>query len=308
MTARGLLPEVSTPPFSYIFSRYVLKVNVPRRYRQAYDQGFFFRNSMQIYAAAACCARMLLHEQQMEAVAAQCGLEITHQQRINEKDGGPVGVFHFPEDVGENFSEWILGLTADEDYNEDEEYDEMMEHLYDGERGLLEKLLRRDWTRLGPSFKQLPNSARWTMHRFTENQGCIAQVMPVLCDDEHDYLMLPTSVECVGRTGALTIPDPFHARDPAAGHNDYMARDTWFEDCGDGGAYVLGLDETVLIFYVDGPGDMVYGRWQCSREQWESMWRSAFGSLSVMVDTGAPPPGRAEDLPEVQFQKLEIKD
>ena len=54
---------------------------------------------------------------------------------------------------------------------------------------------------------------------------------------------------------------------------------------GDGGAYVLGLDDTVLIFYVDGPGDMVYGRWQCDRRRWESMWTSTFGALSVTIQS-----------------------
>ena len=43
------------------------------------------------------------------------------------------------------------------------------------------------------------------------------------------------------------------------------------------------MGDKVLIFYVDGPGNMVYGRWQCGRPQWESMWLSAFGSLSVQI-------------------------
>ena len=233
----------------------------------------------------------------MEAVAAQCGIEITHEQRISERSGDPVSVFCFPGDDGETFSEWILGLSGDDpsqhatviqravqltgSQNEEALYDK----LYDGERGLLEKLLRGDWTRLGSSFKQLPPTARWTIKRFAESQGDLGQVIPVLCDDEHDHLMLPTSVACVGRTGVLVIPDPFQARAAVAGHSTYMARNTWFEDCGDGGAYVLGIDETVLIFYVDGPGDMVYGRWQCGREQWESMWLSVFGSLSVSIES-----------------------
>ena len=161
------------------------------------------------------------------------------------------------------------------------EDDEAWENLFEGDRRLFESLLRRDWGRLGPAFAPLPTTARWTVQRMDVGPGGV--LMPVLRDGSRYYCVLPTSAECTARLGTLSIPDPYHARDPAAGHSEYMARDTWFEDCGDGGTYVLGLDDTVLIFYVDGPGNMVYGRWQCDRRRWESMWLSAFGSLSVTI-------------------------
>ena len=244
----------------------------------------------------------------MEAISAQCGVAIITQERLHSKSGEPMNmkVFCFPQDEGENFLfEWLLGLETGYDADEEaaawqramqatgmaeddnNDIDDLEEKLYEGDRSVLEPLLRSSWDRLGPSFQQLPNTAQWTIQRFTDvgTDNGDAGLMPVLCDDENFHLLLPTSAECIGRTGALTMPDPYHARDPAAGHRDYMCRDVWFEDCGDGGAYVLGLDDTVLIFYVDGPGDMVYGRWQCSRGQWETMWQSAFGSRSVTVES-----------------------
>lgn len=231
----------------------------------------------------------------MVAVSAQCGIAITDRKRpyvgrglTSEWRDGDFHAFHYPE--GETFSMWLLEDGLDEDQRAavmqsavqaigcDDEEDVYM-RLYDGERSVLEPLLRISWNRLGSSFQQLPNTARWTIQR---GEGGL---MPVLCDDEDIHLLLSTSAKCIGRSGALIMPDPYHARDPAAGHSDYMCRDLWLEEFNDGGAYVLGLDDTVLIFYIDGPGDMIFGRWQCSRSQWETMWLSVFGSLSVTVES-----------------------
>ena len=222
-------------------------------------------------------------DQAMQAISSQCGVQITNQDLIRDSDGCAIGVFHFPEDEGETFSEWLIPWPCSA------EEEDLYERLYEGHRGVLEPLLRQSWGRLGPSFEQLPNTAQWTLQRM--EVGGNGKLMPVLRDDKRFYIVLRTSAECCARLGSLTIPDPYHGRDlepwrvldPSAGHSDYMACDTWFEDCEDGGTYVLGLDDTVLVFYVDGPGDMIYGRWQCSRAQWESTWLSAFGSLSVTV-------------------------
>ena len=255
-------------------------------------------------------------EQEMMAVCLQCGIEVTHHQlqdTIREREGEPFRTFSFPrhanEDQGENFSEWLNPYEEPDDSAQQvaamrsaaqataspehpltgsESFetlrDLVQEKVYDGERSVLEPMLRSRWNLLGPSFQQLPNTARWTIQRVADH--VTPALMPVLCDDNALHLLLPTSAKCIPRCGALTMPDPYHARDQAAGHEPYMCGDVWFEDCGDGGAYVLGLDDDrVLIFYVDGPGDMVYGRWQCSRSQWESMWLSAFGSLSVTVES-----------------------
>jgi len=239
-------------------------------------------------------------DQQMQAVLALCGLEIanlTAGMQAYVQEEGDFSIFVFPKssirgyEGGETFTWWLLGITEDSNDQQVESAeesavlatgdDEVMERMFDGTRGLLEPLLRRGWDQLGPSFEPLPTTAQWVIQRVST--GPARRLMPVLRDDTHCYLLLPTSAECAVRTGALTIPDPYRARDPASGHRDYMTIDIWFEDCGDGGAYVLGLDDTVLIFYVDGPGNMVYGRWQCGRDQWESMWLSTFGSLSVQI-------------------------
>ena len=131
----------------------------------------------------------------------------------------------FPQDEGENFLEWLIELMGDNDADEDaaacqramqttgmaeddnNDIDDLVEKLYEGDRSLLEPLLRSSWDRLGPSFQQLPNTAQWTIQRFTD-LGTIngdAGLMPVLCDDENVHLLLPTSAECIGRTGALTV-------------------------------------------------------------------------------------------------------
>ena len=82
------------------------------------------------------------------------------------------------------------------------------------------------------------------------------------------------------------MPTPFTGRPHEAGTGFYMNHDVWFEDCGDGGAYVIGLpdDETVLVFYLEGPNDMIMNRWRCSRDQWESMWVRTFGSTVIELD------------------------
>ena len=238
-----------------------------------------------------------ISDQKMHAVSALCGVEIAHltagMQAQVQETGEDFERFHFPRrshgDYGECFTEWLVPTEGLDDEqvesalqravlatNCDDDSDVFIRAFY-GERGLLEPLLRLNWDQLGPSFKPLPKTAQWAIQRVDE------KLMPVLRDEVHCYLLLPTSADCTVRTGTLTMPDPYRARDPAAGHGDYMNADIWFEDCEDGGVYVLGLDDAVLIFYVDGPGNMVFGRWQCGRSQWESMWLSAFGSLSVQI-------------------------
>ena len=239
-----------------------------------------------------------MSDQKMHTVSALCGVEIAHltagMQAQVQETGDDFQRFFFPRrshgDYGECFTEWLIPTEGLDDQqvasalqravlatNCSDESD-IFERAFYGERGLLGPLLRLNWDQLGPSFKPLPNTAQWAIQRVDE------KLMPVLRDEVHwSYLLLPTSADCTVRTGTLTIPDPYRARDPAAGHEDYMNFDIWFENCDDGGVYVLGLDETVLIFYVDGPGNMVCGRWQCGRGQWESMWLSAFGSLSVQI-------------------------
>ena len=63
------------------------------------------------------------------------------------------------------------------------------------------------------------------------------------------------------KRGVLARPDPLAA-------SDYMTTDIWFEDCGDGGVYVMGHGGDVLLTYVDAPGDAVLCRYTCPRKRW----------------------------------------
>lgn len=107
------------------------------------------------------------------------------------------------------------------------------------------------------------------------------RLCPILKDDQHVYFWLPVSAQCAARTGQFTMPTPYEERDPEAGASEFMGHDAWYEEVSDGGFYVLGLDDKVLVFYLDGPGGVTLRRWQCSMEQWESMWLSAFRQETV---------------------------
>ena len=180
------------------------------------------------------------------------------------EDGGQEqddqGTFCFPShnsppDLGACFSEWI-GLT-DDDFADD-----ICDDLYAGSRAVLEHYFRRHLDLLLNDFAWIPTDSKWIMQRV---QGVY---MPVLEDTCHRRIcMLPTSAEC----DPIVMPDPYHQRVPPP-TSDYMTDDVWFEYCQDGGMYCLGIDDTVLIMYVDGPGDMIYGRYKCSYDQWKQMW------------------------------------
>lgn len=219
----------------------------------------------------------------MDKIAKQCGITIPAEDPDLE-----VFCFPTPTDEGDSYLDWT-GIEIDPDARDDPgvlkyvdfrtgaaiDYDDMEEtmhdQLYDGHRDLLVPMLRRGWDRFGESFRPIPTTARWTI------QSVEGELMPVLKDDDHYYLLCPTSAKQF--SGTLTMPTPAEAQDaPPANY----AHDVWFEDCGDGGAYVLALDDdTVVVFYIDGPGDMIYGRWQCSKHQWEEMWMAAFGAATV---------------------------
>jgi len=148
----------------------------------------------------------------------------------------------------------------------------LTEEIYDGRRDLLEATIRRGWDRMSSDFKPIPPTATWKL-----------TPIPQLSDGQTTILNGVTSAECTTRTGKLTIPTPFRERDPNAGHDYYMNNDVWFECTCDGGTYVLGMDDKVLVFSVHGPGDFIYRRWQCDVDQWEQMWLSAFGTKTLTI-------------------------
>eukprot|EP00521_Asterionellopsis_glacialis_P007644 CAMPEP_0195289528 /NCGR_PEP_ID=MMETSP0707-20130614/5768_1 /TAXON_ID=33640 /ORGANISM="Asterionellopsis glacialis, Strain CCMP134" /LENGTH=359 /DNA_ID=CAMNT_0040349545 /DNA_START=71 /DNA_END=1150 /DNA_ORIENTATION=- len=220
------------------------------------------------------------NQRDMKVIIAQSGVQVT-------KEDSRLQVFMFPrengkhqQDRGEPFSDWAGIFKYPEPTDQDTylKHSWMEDHLYDGYRVILESMLRRDWERMSSDFKQIPETAKWSIQRVE------GSLMSILQDENHVYLLSPTSAECVSRIHELTMPTPFIDRDDKAGPGHYMNHDVWFEDCGDGGVYIIGLEEKVLLFYVDGPGDMVMNRWQCHKDQWESMWLSAFGTVTVKID------------------------
>uniref|UniRef100_A0A7S1FLA7 HMG box domain-containing protein n=1 Tax=Corethron hystrix TaxID=216773 RepID=A0A7S1FLA7_9STRA len=228
-------------------------------------------------------------ERAMQTVVARSSVAETDEDPLLEVLFFPRNNLESPrhtEDEGDNFSDWtgLFEYPKPDDEDTVLKYDWMEEHLYDGYRVVLETVLRKGWERMKADFKQIPTAAAWSVQRVQSCEDVEATLMPVLQDGKQVFLLCPTSAECVPRLGALKMPTPYEDRDEKAGAGHYMNHDVWFEDCGDGGMYVLGLDERVLLFYVDGPGDMVYNRWQCHKDQWEDMWRSAFGKTTINID------------------------
>ena len=222
----------------------------------------------------------------MDKIAKQCGIAIPPEDP-------DLKVYQFPTDEGDSFLDWS-GLCTDPDARDasgvlnyvdfrtgapidyyDME-DTIHDQMYEGHRDILEPMLQRDWERLGKSFLPIPSTARWTI------QSVEGTLMPVLKDENHYYLVCPTSEKDFGTTGTLRMPTPEKARSSAS---SCTAHDVWCEEDAYGGTYVLALDDTVVVFHVDGPGDMIYNRWQCSKDQWEQMWMAAFGTATVSWST-----------------------
>jgi len=152
--------------------------------------------------------------------------------------------------------------------------EELLEMLYDGHRAMLELLLRREGKRPLGDFHPIPESARWAVEQVE------GRLMPVLRDPGTGLVLalMPSSARD-HRT--LSVPDPDRPRTSGAGWAGIPGVSVWYEYCGEGGLFVLGLDGEVLLMYVDGPGDVVYGRFRCSRDRWAALWLEAFGALTV---------------------------
>lgn len=233
----------------------------------------------------------------MRAVVAQTGVPITDS------------IFHFDDrsdDLDRDmnvdcFWEWT-GLSSSrgsslvdprtglQHKSDSQMGDEIAEGLYEGRRDLLEATMRRGWDRTNKDFKPLPNTAQWSMEYYytscsmegpfpeqwiVDNGWDRDRLCPILKDDQHVYFWAPVTAECAAKTGRFTMPTPHKERDPAM--------DVWYEEVNDGGFYCLGLDDKVLVFYLDGPGDVIRRRWQCDKERWESMWLKAFGREVVTI-------------------------
>ena len=116
-------------------------------------------------------------------------------------------------------------------------------------------------------------------------------LMPSLEDDDHIYLLLPTTAKLAAERHLLSLPDP-DTRSPAA--SSYMTKDVWFEDCGDGGVYIIGIGGDVLIMYVDSPGNSVLCRYKCSRKRWKDLWVATFGAVEIKEPLTAAPKAEAK--------------
>lgn len=144
--------------------------------------------------------------------------------------------------------------------------------MYEGHRATVVEIIPADDGKRLADFVKLPASAAWN------NQPVGETLMPVLASgNKHVHIVMPFTT----KAGKRVMPDPDNPSGPPA----YMAAGMWFEDCGDGGCYVLGAGDNVLLFYVDGTGDMIYGRWMCTRVQWAALWATFL--LGEPVDRAA---------------------
>ena len=174
--------------------------------------------------------------------------------------------FAASKDEGESFSEWC-------DLSEDDQT--LKEKLYLGSRKCLETILTRNNKSKLKDFQELPETARWKMRNI---DGIL---VPSLEDRSNVYVLMPDSGNIGPILKSISMPDPT-ASGPAGMPipRDYC-EDVWFEECEDGGVYVVGIDDEVVIFYLDVPGDKIYGKYKCSKSYWESIWLNTFGSCSV---------------------------
>lgn len=170
------------------------------------------------------------------------------------------------KDGGVTFSEWCE--LSDKDQT-------LKEKLFLGSRRCLETILTRNNKSKLDDFAVLPETARWKM-RLIDGFS-----VPSLEDRQNVYALMPDSGNICQILKSLSIPNP-NASGPAGMPvpRDYC-EDVWFEDCEEGGVYFLGIDDEVVIFYLDIPSDTIYGKYKCSKSQWESTWLSSFGSFTV---------------------------
>ena len=167
------------------------------------------------------------------------------------------------------FSEWC------------EMYDEdgfIKEKLFLGNRKCLETILLRNGGNKLQDFAQIPASARWKLRDID------GTLIPSLENRKCVYALMPDSGRISQIFKTLCIPDP-QGTGPAGYPipRDYC-EDVWFEECEDGGMYILGIENYVYLMYMDVPNDILSCKYKCSREQWESTWLDTFGSFKVSTD------------------------
>ena len=214
----------------------------------------------------------------LEALVAS-GVELQKEEPGLEEDD-KLSLMMFPrteqsdEGAGEPYQDWCISVAG----KIQEKYASDSTRLYSGERAVLEEVLNGGRKKLIKSFRSLPGSVKWVIREVCEPWTDCAKLIPSLEGDDGIYVLLPTSAQLALDGSTLSIPDP-DARSAAEG--TYMAKDVWFEDCGDGGLWIIGIGDKVLILYVDSPGDTVCGRYFCERKRWNALWIATFGATHV---------------------------
>jgi hypothetical protein len=138
-----------------------------------------------------------------------------------------------------------------------EEDDEMYEKCFEGKREIFVDLILKSNGLVYSKFIQLPEGVSWTM-RMIKNK-----LVPVLSLNDNYNLMLPSLSIHSNNTNVIAIPDPENAIHP--GVTSYLCSgNLWFENCGDGGVYILGIDNEVLLFYLDSPGGIIYSSYKAN--------------------------------------------
>jgi hypothetical protein len=170
------------------------------------------------------------------------------------------------KDKGVIFSEWCNLSRDDSTLNE---------KLYLGNRNCLETILLRNNMSKLKDFDELPETATWKMR---EIDGAL---VPSLEDRSNVYALMPDSAKVSHIFKTLSIPDP-----EGTGPSGYpiprdYCEDVWFEECDNGGVYFFGIEDEVLLMYLDVLNDRLYGKYKCSRDQWHATWLKTFGSVKV---------------------------
>ena len=148
---------------------------------------------------------------------------------------------------GESFSEWLFPQSASHDR------EDLLEKIFNGDRASLTTLLRKHQQRLLGDFKVIPSTASWDIRLVEGN------LMPVL---KCSTLSCP-----ILATDSMSIPDPDHL------------------ECGDGGAWIIALDDYVLILNINRQCDRVSSRFKCSRSRWRELWLK-FGLFPRKISAG----------------------
>ena len=199
-------------------------------------------------------------------------MEKRYIEKVHGKgfDGDNSCRFASTSDSGVTYSEWCD--LSDGDIG-------LKEKLYLGNRNCLETILMRNNRRKFEDFAELPETAIWKLRDIG------GFPTPSLEDKSKVFVLMPDSSKVSKIFKTLSMPDPDKSGPAGYPIPRDFCEDVWFEECDDGGVYIIGIEDTVFIMYIDVSVDKLYGMFKCSRARWKSTWLGTFGSLTVDPST-----------------------